>query len=156
MCIPIDPERILARGEAHGHEWAVVHNGMGVRCGYVKVGPGHPWHGVDFDAVLDASGDPPDVHGGLTFAEHDTPCQGGGEDDGFWLGFDAWHHGDRPDPSLPCPEPLRQIRAMFATHHGEVRAQAYIEAECKQLCRIAAEAAQAAQAARPRPAPEVP
>lgn len=48
MCLSIAlerPEDVLAAGTHAGHEWQVIHNGSGYRCGYVKVPPGHPWHG---------------------------------------------------------------------------------------------------------------
>lgn len=45
MCLSIAlerPEDVLAAGTHAGHEWQVIHNGSGYRCGYVKVPPGHP------------------------------------------------------------------------------------------------------------------
>ena len=61
------PERVLGSGKHEGHEWIVTHNGIGARCGYVKVEPGHPWYGVN-EYDIDC-----DVHGGITFAEPDFP-----------------------------------------------------------------------------------
>jgi len=78
-------------------------------CGYVGVPPGHPAHGLDYDAVYDLFPDWSDdgylaVHGGLTYA---AACQEGPEessichvpdsgepDDVWWLGFDCAHSGD--------------------------------------------------------------
>lgn len=120
------PEVVLNRGEHCGHEWIVVHNQMGFRCGYVKVEPGHPWHGKEYDDV-EAS-----VHGGLTFSEPDLPCDKGGLDDGYWFGFDCAHYGDAQDPDLPSSHKYRT--------GGVIRTQEYVEAECRDLCEQAAAA----------------
>lgn len=142
MCFPLPADRVLAKGTHAGHEWVVTHNGRGYRCGYVKVLPGHPWHGQDYNSI-DC-----DVHGGLTFGEKDEPC-GKGEDDGYWIGFDCGHYGDEPDPSLPnssankygadpvlhsffefsdslCAKPIAALPG--------VRTQEYVEEQCRSLC----------------------
>jgi hypothetical protein len=124
------PEVILSEGKHAGHEFVTVHNGMRYRCGYVKVEPGHPWHGKGIYEI-NAS-----VHGGLTFAEADVTC-GKGEDNGWWVGFDCAHSGDGQDLSLPWTsggEP-------FDFHpHSQFRSQEYVENECRSLCEQAAEA----------------
>ena len=78
----------------------MIHRGpAGALCGYVGVGPDHPWHGQHYDSV-DA-----EVHGGLTFAsacqEGDTEADGichvplpGRPHDVWWLGFDCAHAQD--------------------------------------------------------------
>lgn len=125
MCLSIAidrPDDVLAKGEHAGFEWMVIHNGMGYRCGYVKVEPGHPWHGKDdTDSFAD-------VHGGVTFGAGDVDCGKGGADSGWWIGFDCAHFGDAPDRSLPIREP-----GSFG-HAGVVRTQEYVEAECRSLC----------------------
>ena len=136
MCLPIKvarPDNVLAEGTHMGHEWAVTHNTNGYRCGYVKVEPGHPWHGKT-DSDLYESGAYPKVHGGITFAEADTPCDKGGPDNGWWLGFDCAHHGDAQDTTLPLEH------KMPAFLGGIVRTQEYVESECRSLCEQAAEA----------------
>lgn len=141
MCMSIKvnhPELVLGEGEHHGYEWLVVNNGRGYRCGYVRVPKGHPWYGVDYDNVRTAGDGWPSVHGGLTFAEHDVPCDKGGPDDGYWLGFDCAHCFDAPDPALPSDHNFTNYA------HGEVRTQEYVEAECRSLC----EQAEAAAAAK--------
>lgn len=141
MCLGIvarDPHRLLARGEHAGHEWQVVHNDRGHRCGYVKVSPGHPWHGKHYDDIE------AEIHGGLTFSEDDEPCPLDGPDDGYWVGFDCAHAGDAPDPSLPQTESIRNVwPAIYgdvASHRGTVRTQEYAEAECRSLCEQASAA----------------
>jgi hypothetical protein len=131
MCLSFKvetPDRVLAEGVSQGFEWVIVHNTYGYRCGYVKVNPSHPWHGKgynDIDVHVH-------VHGGLTFSEPDIPC--GGEDNGWWLGFDCAHCFDAPDPALPC-----SIRS-FISHspNAEIRTQEYVLAECHSLCEQAA------------------
>lgn len=128
MCLSIAnarPSDVLARGIHAGHEWMAIHNGMGYRCGYVKVQPGHPWHGVAAEEI------DVDVHGGLTFSEHDQPCANpDGKDDGYWVGFDCAHYMDAQDPSLP---PSRD-GVQLGHRDGVVRTQEYVESECRNLC----------------------
>ena len=126
MCLSVAesrPQAVLGRGTHAGFEWNIVHNEMGYRCGYVKVPPGHPWYGKDYDDI-DA-----DVHGGLTFAEPDTPCDKGGPDNGWWVGFDCAHLHDAPDPELPNPS-----GHLMLGRGGVVRDQAYVIEQCKSLC----------------------
>lgn len=97
MCLSVAvdrPQHVLGSGIHEGFEWMVVQNGCGYRCGYVKVLPGHPWHGKGYDEI------DPSCHGGLTFAHADTECGKGGQDNGWWLGFDCAHSQDEPDPGL--------------------------------------------------------
>jgi hypothetical protein len=144
MCNPVTtkaPELLLAKGEHEGYEWEVTNNGIGYRCGYVRIPAGHPWHGKDYDDVRTSDGDWPDVHGGLTFAEPDTDCGKGGGDDAWWLGFDCAHAGDAADPSLPGrdgkPLPFR----MPSFGGDAIRTTDYVAAQCIAL----AEQALAAQ-----------
>lgn len=125
MCNPIttkSPDVLLEKGVHEGFEWEVTSNRMGFRCGYVRIPAGHPWHGVDYDNIEPY----PEVHGGLTFAEPDTDCGKGGEDNAWWLGFDCAHAGDAPDPDLPGAQ---------AAYHlfGTVKTTSYVAAECRKL-----------------------
>ncbi len=134
MCLSIEvnrPDSILAKGTHAGIEWIVTHNDIGHRCGYARIPKGHPWHGKQYDEIE------VDVHGGLTFAEADVPCDKGGADNAYWVGFDCAHYGDASDPTLPG-RPLPDILGI----HGVVRTQGYVEKECRALCdQIAAAAA---------------
>jgi hypothetical protein len=129
MCNPItthNPDCLLAKGVAYGFEWEVTSNRIGYRCGYVRIPPGHPWHGKEYDAVEPY----PEVHGGLTFADADTDCGKGGEDNAWWLGFDCAHYGDAPDPSLPGYEKV----ARYGLHEdGTIRTTEYVSEECRNL-----------------------
>ncbi len=126
MCLSIAidrPNAVLASGCHAGFEWMVIRNHRAYRCGYVKVPPGHPWSGRDYNDI-DAS-----VHGGLTFAEPDVSCDRGGPDDGYWVGFDCAHAFDAPDPALLSERP-----PLLMFGNEVVRDQAYVEAECRSLC----------------------
>lgn len=129
MCLSIKvnhPEVVLSEGEHEGFQFVTVHNTMGYRCGYIRVPKGHPWHGKDYDDIS------ADVHGGLTFAEPDLPCDKPGEDDAYWIGFDCAHYGDAQDPNLPAEHRVN--------HGGIIKTTAYVEAECRKLCEQAARA----------------
>lgn len=124
MCNPVStncPDLLLAEGVHRGYLWEVTHNRLGHRCGYVRVPPGHPWHGKDYDEV-DAY-----VHGGLSFAEADLDCDKEGPDEAWWLGFDCGHYGDAPDPSLPG------YSSFLDGLGGTIRTTEYVADECRHL-----------------------
>lgn len=126
MCLSIAidrPNDVLSKGEHEGYEFVITRNLMAIRCGYVRIPQGHPWHGKDYDDI-DA-----DVHGGLTFAKPDKPCNGDRPDNAWWIGFDCGHSGDAPDPSLP---EYKDALALFMD--GVVRTTEYVETECRSLC----------------------
>lgn len=103
MCLSTiidDPSRLIEQGTIEEFEYVITHNYLGHRCGYLKVTPGHPWHSRHDDQVAAS------VHGGLTFAEADVPCDREGDDAGWWVGFDCGHCFDAPDPTLPTIEPI--------------------------------------------------
>jgi hypothetical protein len=96
MCLPVKPYKVEREWEHLGLQCAVVLTRPGFhRCGYVRVPPGHPSHGKDYNEVE------VDVHGGLTFGQIE-PCDTHKDGIGYWLGFDCAHHGDsmlNPDPT---------------------------------------------------------
>jgi hypothetical protein len=147
MCLSVAvhfPDHVLAKGEHLGYEWNVVHNHRAIRCGYVRVPAGHPWHGRSYHE-LDV-----ECHGGLTFGELDLPCEAPGDDDAYWVGFDCGHCWDLPDPALPVAPEYAAARAYvermsglrFFDHgpHSRVCSQEYVEAECLSICEQAAAA----------------
>lgn len=145
MCLSVKmlrPQAVLAEGVHAGHEWAVVHNDIGYRCGYVKVEAGHPWHGKDWDKI-DC-----EVHGGITFARADQPCDKGGLDNGWWVGFDCAHSGDAPDPELMGAEAIENARLFGRFDHGgyaSIKGTRYVETECRNLCEQAQAALRATE-----------
>lgn len=139
MCNPVTtrrPDLLLSKGVQAEYEWEVTSNGIGYRCGYVRIPPGHPWHGKGYDDVKPY----PEVHGGLTFTEPDTHCGKGGADDAWWLGFDCAHAGDAADPSLPTSDgaPLHPALARLGRESGEIRTTDYVEEQCRRLAEQAA------------------
>lgn len=106
---------LLAEGEHLGFQWAVLHNGMGYRCGYIALPPEHPWHGKDYSGIN------AEVHGGLNYS------QGNKEDGSHWIGFDCAHAWDAQDPDLPSHH-------QCSFRDGATRSQSYVERECKSLC----------------------
>lgn len=143
MCNPVTtnhPDALLAKGEHAGFQWEVTKNGLGYRCGYVRVPKGHPWHGRDYD---DESMWDVDVHGGLTFAKPDTHCGKDGEDDAWWFGFDCAHAGDAPDPSLRgrAGRGMADLFSVFDgsfSYSGTVKTTEYVAVECRRLAEQAA------------------
>lgn len=139
MCLDIAvlyPELVLSKGEHLGYEWVVTTNGMGYRCGYVRVPVGHPWHGGDWESISAS------VHGGITYARPDMACNKGGEDNAWWVGFDCGHAFDAPDLSLPFvneegerhAKRAAEIHREFKSTNYVIRTQEYVEEECKSLC----------------------
>jgi hypothetical protein len=145
MCLSIAlkrPADILATGEHLGFQWKVIHNGMGFRCGYVRIPSGHPWHGKGEES-LECS-----VHGGITFSELDEPCGDPSElaAPSWWIGFDCAHASDAPDPLLPGDRSSFDVVEFLGYKRYVVRTQEYVEVECLSLCEQAAAAAQLATA----------
>jgi hypothetical protein len=139
LSIALDrPADVLDRGEHLGFEWIVVHNGSGYRCGYVRVPGGHPWHGKEWNELEEII----ECHGGVTFGAPDRPCDKGGADDAYWVGFDCAHAGDAPDPQLPGYDRRQTIGALLSFvgissdryDNDTVRTQEYVEAECRSIC----------------------
>jgi hypothetical protein len=129
MCNPVTtghPELLLAQGVHRGYEWEVTNNGMGFRCGYVRIPLGHPWHGGGDE--LDVT-----VHGGLTFYAHDADCGKGAADADWWLGFDCGHFLDLPDPSLGEHAAELAKLWMAAMPGSEIRSTEYVADECRRL-----------------------
>ena len=70
-------------------ECKIVRGGLGHLCGYVAVPKDHPWYGVGYNDISQASGDYVEVHGGLTFSGKLTL-----KTKKWWVGFDCAHLGD--------------------------------------------------------------
>ncbi len=144
MCLSLAvhrPEDVLATGTHESFDWVVIKNPMlGFRCGYVRVSPGHPWHGQGHDDVS------AEVHGGLTFAEADLPCTNATEgkpDNGWWLGFDCGHAWDAQDRGLVSPAFCSSLSNLYHHMHdpgNTLWTQEMVEAECRSLCDQAAAA----------------
>lgn len=104
-----EPNRIEFRSS--GLPCLMNRNSFGAWCGYAAVPPGHPCHGLRYDA--------PElseirVHGGLTFS---GGCEGhichvpkpGEPDDVHWFGFDCSHVFDLAPSHLSFPKPIQEL-----------------------------------------------
>jgi hypothetical protein len=114
-----------------GYDYVVTDNGLGYRCGYVKIPVGHPWYRQKPSV---------DVHRGITFAEADDSL--------WWIGFDCSHKGDDLDPSLPITDVLSSEEDLniniynllsndYPSPGGHVWTQEEVEEECRKLIRQA-------------------
>lgn len=144
MCLFVEirrPGDVLAKGEHQGLEWVVAANrDLGFRCGYVRIPLGHPWHGEGYSSHAIES---IQVHGRITFAEPDVPCEKDGDDNAWWIGFDCGHATDAPDltiASKDAVEWLARHQQCFQMWSPVVRTQEYVESECRRLCEQAREA----------------
>lgn len=106
------PELTLAQFTWRDFKCLVTYNEMGYRCGYIRVEPGHPWHGQDTYTIG------ANCHGGLTFAEEDT------DDQSWWLGFDCGHVCDAPDPEL-----LKLSYSRYILPGAQIRSTWYVMQE---------------------------
>jgi hypothetical protein len=129
-----DPDREIETTVIDGFECTITHDWGGRRCGYLKLEPGHPWHGVHYNAI-DAS-----VHGGLTFAEADTPCTKVGADNGWWLGFDCGHSFDAVDLTLPFRGDPTMFNFLLPSGPRQIRTTEYVRNELRELAAQAAAA----------------
>ena len=71
----------VREGVARGIACHIVRNAVGVWCGYVRLGEGHPWRGLTTGRLPNEAHDA--AHGGITYAE------------GGLIGWDGAHYGDR-------------------------------------------------------------
>lgn len=118
-------KHMLGYGWHVGYHWRIFSNALGFRCGYVEIPREHPWHGRHYTRI-DA-----DVHGDLTFASFTHPDPITIRPGSWWVGFDCGHVGDAPDPVLPCYSKIPSLPGAV------IRDQAYVEAECRKLCKCA-------------------
>src|ERR1700758_3054347 len=95
MCLPLKPFKIEREWKHAGLSCTVViQREHGHRCGYVRVPPGHPFHGKSYEKPN------VDVHGGLTFGGLEPCSHEDGQ--GYWFGFDCVHVGDAMcNPDVP-------------------------------------------------------
>jgi hypothetical protein len=148
MCLPVYPYKIEREWKHLGLSCAVVQaREAGHRCGYVRVPPGHPLHGKDYDEAE------VDVHGGLTFAEIE-PCVEHEDGQGWWFGFDCAHCFDAmyepgialdavsDEASRGCLRIHREVAPKFPLAFGEhFWTQGEVERETERLAKQLAEAA---------------
>ena len=92
------------------------------RCGYVGLPKGHKYVGKHYDE-LDL-----DVHGGLTFSEHNHRLKKEGYE--YYLGFDCAHFDDGADLKYMKENGATLDEMMIYRHmDGEVRTKKYVLSE---------------------------
>lgn len=150
-------------GTYKDHEYIIVLNTSGHRCGYVAIPPEHPYSQTPEETREFMGGRPYkhydydsldiDVHGGLTFMAPDhglkdlleTPCND------MWIGFDCGHCYDMCDVPMFkkyfSQEQYEAKKSFFeCMNHGSrtqtVKEYDYVEKQCHhiidQLIKVAA------------------
>lgn len=136
-----EPDKAQWTDEATGLVCLIRRGQSGSLCGYVGVGPAHPFHGKAYnECVVGCGEDYCDhgvgwAHGGLTYS---GPCQEGEPEHGichvpedgstdaqWWFGFDCAHGGDL------CPMWDQAVRALLGP--AVYRDMAYVQGECAAL-----------------------
>jgi hypothetical protein len=96
--LPVHEEIVIEGGGTYkDHEYLIVFTSAGHRCGYVAL---KPEEHIKLSEKGQEYPNEPDCHGGITFYKNThaakrllpTPCED------FWIGFDAAHYLDAPDP----------------------------------------------------------
>ncbi len=137
-------------GSYKEHEYLIVLNINGHRCGYVAIPPEHKysqipetqeaWKHYDYDSLEI------DCHGGLTFMSPthglkkllETPCND------MWIGFDCGHYRDKCDVEAVRKyygeEAYESKKSFFqAMNHDDIdlgqtlKPYAYVEEECHSI-----------------------
>lgn len=140
-------------GTYKDHEYLIILNTVGHRCGYVAIPPDHKFNETkleiremmgslrkyehyDYDSLNI------DCHGGLTFMDKNhslkdlltVPC------DDFWIGFDCGHYNDSPDVAAYKKhwgeESYKQRESFFGCMdegRENVRDFYYVEKECHKI-----------------------
>jgi hypothetical protein len=146
-----EPDKIVWVDPETGLDCMILRGRIAL-CGYVGVGPDHPWYGKEYQE-LDV-----EVHGSLTYS---NTCQEGWEDPGqgvchvpeegrehdiYWFGFDCGHMLDLTyfDLTDEMPEEIIALRAERPDDpffRQEYRNVAYVTAEVESLAKQIAAAA---------------
>jgi hypothetical protein len=134
MCLPTAPFKIEREWTHAGLLCAATMNTpYGNRCGYVRVPPGHPLHGVDpledthLSNLIHA-------HGDVNFGDLEPCAHEDGS--GWWFGFDCGHLGDaKRDPDSPpmFEEPPDSSRIEAVMRSGHYWTLDEVAAECESL-----------------------
>ena len=151
-----EPDKVQWVDEATGLDCLIVRNHGGALCGYVGVGPDHPWHGRSYSDAEEASykaapDDPIHVHGGLTFAgacaESEDPARGichvaepGRPEHVWWFGFDCAHSGDL-SPATEAYFRDEDPSLMRGRWDASYKSRRYVEGQIRNLARQLSEVA---------------
>lgn len=136
-----EPDKAHWISPSTGFDCLMVRGPLGAWCGYVGVGPDHPWYGRNYYEEDSLSGldDHVRVHGCVTYAGF---CQAGvPEESGichpgagklWWFGFDCAHSGDL----IPAMVGYRRLYGWEdPPYREEYRGPEYVGAETESLAR---------------------
>lgn len=99
--------------DAFGLQCEMRRNMGGCWTGYVCIPRGHPFYGLTLNQCGAL-----DVHGGVTYGEHDMHSGRGAPTDVWWIGFDCGHGSDRK----PRNEAMyRAMGLMLPTRQAELK-----------------------------------
>lgn len=143
--LPVNDSVVIEGGGTYKeHEYLIVFTSGGHRCGYVALKPEESSHIQKNTENIDYPDDMVGCHGGVTFYDNfhaakdllPIPC------DDFWVGFDAAHCYDAPDPDLTekyfndSEEAMRKRKWQEEIARYEDckhRDFAYMESECHRI-----------------------
>lgn len=150
-----EPDKAVWVDEATGLDCMIVRQGnSGHLCGYVGVGPDHPWHATTYSTCTVGCdegwcGHTPEsrleVHGGITFSErcHPDPkgpghgichlARPGRPEPVWWFGFDCAHYMDLQPLILSTLG--REVLDDSPLGNGTYRTVGYVVGECEDLAR---------------------
>ncbi len=123
-------------GKYKEHDYCVVFNESGFRCGYVAITKDSKYFNEDHD--FSDIEDQFEVHGGVThfgkawkMVNDDVMKMDCGD---MWIGFDAAHAGDAEDFSL-IKKYFNREKSDFGLgcFLDQIRSKNYMESECKKL-----------------------
>ena len=108
------PSHLLEKGVYKNFKYIVAHNGLGFRCGYVKLDWGHPWYrSDDVDDCI--------CHGGITYSDDDTIA-------GWWIGFDCCHYTDMIDFDLPGEHKI--LKDIMGGQGRSIKTTEFVRQQC--------------------------
>ena len=113
---PAKRYNLQSEGSIYGFNWYTAHNDMGFRNGYITVGKGHPWFGLDWTELSKLT----DAPGGITWADKGPPRGVPRFSYTWWIGFDCGHGDDGFDMELVSPKIREDWRRAYETTDGIV------------------------------------
>ena len=113
---PAKRYNLQSEGSIYGFNWYTAHNDMGFRNGYITVGKGHPWFGLDWTELSGVT----DAPGGVTWAKKGPPRGVPRFSYTWWIGFDCGHAGDGIDLELVSTDQREDWRRVYEKSDGKV------------------------------------
>lgn len=121
------------------HEYLIIMNKYGIRCGYIAIKNDHKYHGLDYDEI--------DIrcHGGLTFSGNDHIVKNllKNKCTDYWIGFDCGHCYDLTDIkkyrkyflklNQRITDFIEESNFLRRSENSSVKDYSYLENECKSI-----------------------